>query len=154
MAPSAPTADPTPATIVAVWRDEDAEDPKDDHGPLRVIRVALEWSCYTSDGQTLRILYPHSGGSGSLSEVIVSAGSEVVAVTLFRRAIVGTYPDGTSSLETLDLQYSAVAVLLDEPLGRRTVIDGSTGSPGRPFSPTEPSWLERTARDGCPLWIP
>jgi len=130
------------------------DDDDDDEGPLRLVRVALPWKAFLSESETVSIVYPHSGGGGVLSEVVVSDGWDVVAVTLFRRVMIGTYTDGSLGIETLDLQYSCVAVLLDEPLEGRRLIDGSTGELGERSSAEEHIWRSLTTDDGCPIWVP
>jgi len=133
---------------------EDEDDEDDDAGPLRLVRIALPWNAYLSESATVNIVYPHSSGNGVLSDVVVSDGFEVVAVTLFRRATIGTYADGSVGIEHLDLQFSCVAVVLDEPLAGRRLIDGSSGQSAEPFTADSDRWQALTANDGCPIWIP
>ena len=132
----------------------ESDDEPEDDGPLRLVRFAVPWKAFLSDLAIVNVVYPHSSGGGTLSEVVVSDGWDVVAVTLFRRATIGTYPDGSVSVELLDLKYSCVAVVLDGALGDRKIIDGSTGEPGEPFTADDELWQSLTTQDGCPMWVP
>jgi hypothetical protein len=134
--------------------EDDLDDDPFDYGPLRIVRSALPWTAFISDLTTVSIVYPHSGGGGILSDVIVCDGPDTVAVTLFRRWIAGTYPDGSSNIEPLDLQYSCVAVALSKAVEGRKVIDGSTGKAAAPFPADDELWRSLTERDGCALWVP
>src|SRR3954453_4366500 len=93
----------------------DADDLLGGDGPLRWLRLPLEWNAYDEEGTSLRLCFIQSGtaaGPGAaISEGMVSEGVDVVAITLFERVMAGVYPDGSIAVSAL----AAVPGCLEPP---------------------------------------
>ncbi len=111
-----------------------ADDENDEsEGPLRYVRVPLAWDAYELDDgdRVLRLFFTQGGTaygpSHDIAELVLAESAEVVSVTLFERAIAGTYPDGAIAAEPLAAVSGCLEVALSGPLRHATPIDGSTG---------------------------
>ena len=98
-----------------------------------------------------------SGPGAAIAEVVVHETFSVVAITLFERELAGTYPDGAVAARALAAVPACIEVELEQPLGQRRVIDGSTGETARILDrgAREPSqdWIYlKVFERGCPLW--
>lgn len=146
----------------------DAEDPivfddDDEPMPLAWIRSACEWTEYavSDDERLIQVHYTQAGtarGPGAaIAEVVVSEAGATVAISLFEREIVGTYPDGAEAGRALAAVSGCLTVRLHRPLSQRRVIDGSTGIVARRLDPTSDRDRRRlawAAERGCPIWEP
>jgi hypothetical protein len=149
--------------MVDVWENSDATDEPLEWLPEPV--ALLRYDAVDKDECTLRIFFDLVGDQSpgySLSDVWISESYERVAVTVIRPDLDGVRPDGTEYGRKLNGCLSCLQIPLRSPLGKRQVIDGSTGltvtrlDRAPVFDPEQGDLdhslgkLVRT--DGCPLW--
>ena len=126
-----------------------------DEGPLRIERLPVELLAYDDEGATIRLFA--EAPAESIAELVVSESDDIVAITLFERALVGFYPDGALNASAAVARFGCLE--LELRLGGRKLIDGSTGTDlplrDRNAPEAEHDWhLARVLRRGCPRWIP
>src|SRR4051794_25683348 len=132
----------------------------DEPGSLRWLRVVQQWELYDvgMDERKLRVFY--LGGGGPLADVVVAETGATVAISLFTRELVGTYPDGSEAASNGPGVTACLQVELARPLDGRTVLDGSTGTRCRRADPAliddngDDALLLRIPDGACPLWVP
>jgi hypothetical protein len=149
--------------VTDVW--EDAESAGEPLEWLPEPVKLLRYDTVDGDDCALRIFFDLVGDSppgASLSDVWTSETDDRVAVTVIRRDLVGTSPDGAEHGHKLINCFSCLQIPLRWPFGDGQVIDGSTGltvtrlDRAPVFDPEQGDLdhhLGELVRiNGCPLW--
>jgi hypothetical protein len=146
-----------------IWEDAEATGEPLEWQPQPV--KLLRYDTVDGDDCALRIFFDLVGDSPpgtSLSDVWTSEAYDRVAVTVIRRDLVGTSPDGAEHGHKLNNCLSCLQIPLRWPFGNEHVIDGSTGMAvtrldRAPAFDPEQGDLDHHLGDlvrinGCPLW--
>lgn len=141
----------------------DFDDAGEEEHVLRWVRSPCTWSAYApgDSSDLLQVHYVQAGATGgpsaAIAEAVVSEVRATVAISLFERALAGTYPDGGRAASPMAAVRGCLQVRLRRPLSQRRVIDGTTGLPARRLDPRDPEdrrALDAAATRGCPIWDP
>jgi hypothetical protein len=132
----------------------------DEDTRLRSRRVPIPWvACEVRPREPSVVIEYQQAGTADgpnvpLSDVVVSFGADVVAVSLFERRIGGVRPDGAVMVRNLKRVTSFVEVPLPADPESRRIIDGTTGREGDRLALPDGDDLRRYGARGCPLWVP
>ncbi|BBH15977.1 hypothetical protein Back2_02640 [Nocardioides baekrokdamisoli] len=91
------------------------------NGPVSVLPVRE--ALVSTDGRTVIIPGQHGACESNFSAVVMATHADV------RIRLTGHEPDGDMVCMPIDLRLTRISLVLQQPLGRRRLIDDSTGKP-------------------------